>query len=118
MAATILTKADFIEKVADFENNNGEWKFKGDRPAIIDFFAPWCGPCRAMSPLIDEFSDTYAGKIDVYKVDVDAEPEIASSFGIRSIPSLLFVSKNGDPRMSVGALPRTQLKEQLEALLA
>jgi thioredoxin len=116
--ATILTKAEFIEKVADYENNNGEWKFKGARPAVIDFFATWCGPCRALSPLIDEASETYAGKIDVYKIDVDAEPELASLFGIRSIPSLLFIPMNGEPRMSVGALPRTQLKEQLEALLA
>ncbi|MCR5697958.1 MAG: thioredoxin [Marinilabiliaceae bacterium] len=116
--ATILTKAEFIEKVADYENNNGEWKFKGTRPAVIDFFATWCGPCRALSPLIDEASETYAGKIDVYKIDVDAEPELAGLFGIRSIPSLLFIPMNGEPRMSVGALPRTQLKEQLEALLA
>jgi len=114
---TILNKTTFINKVNDYENNNGEWKFKGERPAVIDFFATWCGPCRALSPLVEEMSNEYAGKVDIYKVDVDAEPELASLFGIRSIPSLLFIPMNGQPKMSVGAMPRQQLKEQIETLL-
>ena len=114
---TILNKATFIEKVCDYEKSNGQWQFKGTRPAIIDFFATWCGPCRAMSPLIDEVSENYADKIDVYKIDVDAEPELAGLFSIRSIPTLLFIPTTGEPRTQIGAMQRQLLKEQVEALL-
>ena len=91
MKATHLTKADFLTKVANYETNPNEWKFLGERPALIDFYATWCGPCKMLAPVLDELAEEYEGKIDIYKIDVDAEEELAALFGIRSVPSLLFV---------------------------
>ena len=105
-----LTKQTFLEKVFDYEKNK-EWKFAGTLPAVIDFWAPWCGPCRAVGPVIEELSKEYEGKVDFYKVNTDVEQELAGAFGIRSIPSLLFIPKGGTPQMAVGALPKEQLKE-------
>jgi len=107
-----LTKDTFIEKVFNYEKNK-EWKFEGVVPAIIDFWAPWCGPCRMVGPIIDELSNEYNGKVNFYKVNVDDEQELAGIFGIRSIPSMLFVPKNGQPKMSVGALPKEALVEAI-----
>lgn len=106
----LLTKKAFLEKVFDFEKNK-EWKFEGDLPCIIDFYADWCGPCKAVAPVLEELSDDYEGKISIYKVDTEAEQELAAAFGIRSIPSMLFVPKEGEPQMSQGALPKHQLEQ-------
>jgi thioredoxin 1 len=111
-----LTKDSFLQKVFNYEKNK-EWKFEGDVPAIIDFWAPWCGPCRMVGPIIDELSTEYAGKVNFYKVNVDDEQELAGIFGIRSIPSMLFVPKDGKPKMSVGALPKEALIEAMKAEL-
>ena len=100
-----LTKQSFLDKVFDYENET-EWKFKGDKPAVIDFYADWCGPCKMVGPVIDELSGDYKGLIDFYKIDTEEEKELASVFGIRSIPSLLFVPLNGQPQMAAGALPK------------
>ncbi len=100
-----LTKDTFIEKVFDFEKNK-EWKFSGEIPCIIDFYADWCGPCKMVAPVLEEISKEYQGKINVYKVDTEKEQELASVFGIRSIPSILFVPKEGKPQMAMGAMPR------------
>lgn len=108
-----LNSQDFKEKVFDYENNS-EWKFVGSRPAVIDFWAPWCGPCRMVGPVLDELSKEYEGRVDVYKVNVDDEQEVAGVFGIRSIPSMLFVPTAGQPKMAVGALPKDALKEAIE----
>ncbi|MBF8297213.1 MAG: Thiol-disulfide isomerase-like protein [Bacteroidetes bacterium] len=108
-----LTKQTFVEKVFDFENNP-EWKYEGELPCVIDFWAPWCGPCRAVGPVIDELSKEYAGKVNFYKINTDEEQEVAGAFGIRSIPSLLFVPKTGQPKMAVGALPKTAMKEAID----
>ncbi len=108
-----LNKQLFTEKVFDFENNS-EWKFAGSRPAVIDFWAPWCGPCRTVGPILDELSKEYEGRVDIYKVNVDDEQEVAGVFGIRSIPSMLFVPTSGQPKMAVGALPKDALKEAIE----
>lgn len=108
-----LTKETFAAKVFDFEKNQ-EWKYDGELPAVIDFWAPWCGPCKMVGPIIDELSTEYAGKVNFYKVNVDDEQEIAGVFGIRSIPSLLFVPKDGKPKMAVGALPKEALKEVIQ----
>ncbi|MBI4535915.1 MAG: thioredoxin [Ignavibacteriae bacterium] len=108
-----LTKQTFLEKVFNFEKNK-EWKFEGDLPCVIDFWAPWCGPCRAIAPVIEALSKEYAGKVNFYKVNTDEEQELAGAFGIRSIPSLLFVPLEGKPKMAVGALPKEQLKEAVE----
>lgn len=108
-----LTKKTFLEKVFDYEKNE-DWKFYGELPAVIDFWAPWCGPCKAIGPVLEELSDEYAGKINIYKVNTDEEQELSSVFGIRSIPSLLFIPKEGKPKMAVGALPKESLKEIIE----
>jgi thioredoxin 1 len=98
-----LTKETFIEKVFDFEKNT-EWKFSGNKPCIIDFYADWCGPCKMVGPIMEELSKDYTGLVDIYKVDTDKEQELSSMFGIRSIPSVLFVPMTEQPRMSVGAM--------------
>ena len=108
-----LNKQQFVEKVFDFETNS-EWKFVGARPAVIDFWAPWCGPCKAVGPVLDELAKEYEGRVDIYKVNVDDEQEVAGVFGIRSIPSMLFVPTSGQPKMAVGALPKDALKEAIE----
>jgi thioredoxin 1 len=108
-----LTKQAFIEKVFDFENNK-EWKYRGELPAIVDFWAEWCGPCRMVGPILDELSKEYASRITVYKVNTEEEPELAMVFGIQSIPSLLFIPTEGQPKMAVGALPKNVLKEVIE----
>lgn len=115
MAIIHLNMAGFLRRVADLENK--EWKFLGDKPALIDFYAPWCGPCKMLSPVLDELSDEYEGKVDIYKVNVDEEEELSAAFGIRSVPTLVFVPMNGAPQMSAGAPPKPQLKEAIERIL-
>ncbi len=104
----VLTKETFISKVFDYEKNQ-EWKYNGELPAVVDFWAPWCGPCRFLSPIIDELSEEMKGEVQFYKINTDEEQELASVFGIRSIPSLLFIPKNGKPMMAAGALPKNEL---------
>jgi thioredoxin 1 len=108
-----LTKSTFLEKVFNYEKNK-EWKFEGELPAVIDFWAPWCGPCRMVGPVIEELSEEYKGKVNFYKVNTDEEQELAGAFGIRSIPSLLLIPKEGQPKMAVGALPKESLKEAIK----
>lgn len=112
-----LTRAEFLTKVADYEKNPNEWKYLGDKPAIIDFYADWCGPCKLVAPLLEDLSKEYAGKIYVYKVDVDKEPELAQAFGIQSIPTIWFVPMKGKPQISMGALSKEQLKEYVNNVL-
>jgi thioredoxin len=108
-----LTKETFLQKVFNYEQNQ-EWKFEGELPCVIDFWAPWCGPCRMVGPIIEELSKEYEGKVNFYKVNTDEEQELAGAFGIRSIPSLLLVPKEGQPKMAVGALPKAALKQAVE----
>jgi thioredoxin 1 len=108
-----LSKQSFLEKVYNYEANN-EWKYEGELPCVVDFWAPWCGPCRVVGPVMDELSEEYAGKVNFYKVNTDEEQELAGAFGIRSIPSLLLVPKSGQPKMAVGALPKNALKEAID----
>ena len=117
MKATNITKQDFINKVMDYKSNPSEWKYKGDKPAVIDFYASWCGPCRMLAPILDEIAKEYDGKIYVYKVDTEAETELAQLFGIRSIPSILFVPMDGQPMMMQGALPKAELQQVIEEKL-
>lgn len=112
-----LDKAGFLKKVMDYESNSTEWKYLGDKPAIIDFYATWCGPCRQLAPVLDELAKEYASQIYIYKVDTDKEKELAAAFGIRSIPSLLFIPMKGKPQMGQGALPKSMLKEAIDSFL-
>lgn len=111
-----LTKETFIEKVFDYENEN-EWKFKGDKPAIIDFYADWCGPCKTVAPIMEELSNEYAGRVDIYKIDTEDQHELAAKFGIRSIPSILFIPLEGQPEMAMGALPKTSFVQGIKEVL-
>lgn len=106
----------FKSKVFDFEKNT-DWKFEGDKPAVIDFYADWCGPCKMVAPILEELSKEYAGKIDIYKVDTEAEQELVGIFGIRSIPSILFIPMNDKPQMAAGALPKDTFKQAFADVL-
>jgi thioredoxin 1 len=111
-----LTVETFKQKVFDFEKNT-EWKFNGNKPAIIDFYADWCGPCKMVAPILEELANEYDGKLDIYKVDTESEQELASVFGIKSIPSLLFIPKDSQPQMAMGALPKDSFKKAFKDVL-
>lgn len=111
-----LTKEMFLEKVFNYENGQ-EWKYEGELPCIIDFYADWCGPCKMVAPILEELAAEYDGKIKIYKIDTEAEQELASVFGIRSIPSILFVPKEGQPQMAMGALPKSTFKKAIDEVL-
>ncbi|MBP3318362.1 MAG: thioredoxin [Alistipes sp.] len=117
MATINLTKSDFLRRVMDLESTPNEWKFLGDKPAVIDFFAPWCGPCKMLSPVLEELAEEYDGKVDIYKVNIDKEEDLATIFGIRSVPTLIYIPMVGNPRKTMGAMPKAQLKEHLDNLL-
>jgi thioredoxin len=112
-----LTKAEFLSRVANYETNPSEWKYLGDKPALIDFYADWCGPCKAVAPVLEELAAEYGDSIYIYKIDTEAEQELAALFGIRSIPSLLFIPMDEQPQMATGAIPKQQLKEAIDDLL-
>ena len=112
-----LTQAEFLKKVADYKKNPNEWVYLGSVPAIVDFYADWCGPCKQIAPVLEQLAKDYKGKIVIYKVNTDKEQELARVFGIRSIPSLLFVPKDGKPQMAMGALPREELKKMIDTFL-
>ena len=112
-----LTKAAFLEKVFNYENNPEVWKYTGDKPAIVDFYATWCGPCRVTSPILKELAAEYGGEIYIYKVDVDKEPELARMFGVQSIPTFLFIPMDEQPQMGMGALPKKSFKEVIDTFL-
>ena len=112
-----LTKAEFLAKVYNFEKNPEEWKYEGDKPAIVDFYATWCGPCKALAPVLEELAKEYTGKVYIYKIDVDKEEELAGAFGIRSIPTLLWIPQSGKPTVTQGALPKPELKKMIDDTL-
>ena len=111
-----LTLETFKEKIMNFETNK-DWKFEGKLPAILDFYAGWCFPCKTISPILDELSKEYDGKINIYKIDTEDQQELSSIFGIQSIPAVLFIPMNGEPQMSLGALPKSKFKEIIEDVL-
>ena len=111
-----LTKQIFLEKVFNYEKNK-DWMYEGNLPAIIDFYADWCGPCKMIAPVLEELSDEYAGKINIYKVDTEAEQELAAAFAIRSIPSMLFIPMSEQPQMANGALPKQELHKLIKEVL-
>lgn len=112
-----LTKADFLTKVMDYETNPQEWKYLGDKPAIIDFYADWCGPCKMIAPILEELAEEYKDDIYIYKINTENEQELAAMFNIRSIPTLLFVPMEGQPQLAQGAMPKASFKEAIEGVL-
>ncbi len=117
MATIHLTTQEFKEKVYNYDANPDTFKYEGSMPAIVDFFATWCGPCRALSPVLDELAKEYEGKILIYKVDVDKNEELSQVFGIRSIPTLLYIPKNGKPSIAPGAPSKAHLRQMIEDMI-
>jgi thioredoxin 1 len=111
-----LTAKDFKEKVFNYETGN-EWKYEGNLPAIVDFYADWCSPCKMVAPILEDLALEYSGKIMVYKVNTENEQELASVFGIQSIPTLLFIPKEGQPQAAMGALPRQTFVNVIQDVL-
>jgi len=116
MALEHLTKQTFKEKVFNFETNK-DWKFEGEVPCVIDFYADWCAPCKMVAPILEELQEEYGDKLNIFKVNTEVERELAGMFGIQSIPSILFVPKEGQPQMSMGALPKDTFKKAFAEVL-
>jgi len=116
MATIQITTQDFKDKVFNYETEK-DWKYQGELPAIIDFYADWCGPCKVVAPVLEELSNEYEGKLLIYKVDTEVEQELAAVFGIQSIPTFIFINSAGEPAMQPGALPKHVFKQLIEEKL-
>ncbi len=112
---TVLTEEQYKTSIEDFTTQ--DWKYLGDGPVVVDFYADWCGPCRKLAPVMDELAGEYAGKVKFYKVNVDNAAALSAAYGIRSIPSVLFIPAEGEPQMNVGLISKEEFKEKLEELL-
>jgi len=117
-----LTKSEFLKRVVDYEKNKSEWIYKGDKPAIIDFYADWCGPCKKVAPVLEELAGEYAGKVYIYKINIDKEPELAGLFGVKNIPTFLIIPMKGKPQLSSGASSvyaenKTRFKQIIDEVL-
>lgn len=112
-----LNKEEFLKKVVDYQNNPNEWKYLGDKPALVDFYASWCGPCKMVAPILEELAAEYGDSIVIYKVNTEKEPELAGVFGIRSIPTLIFIPLEGDPRIAQGAMGKADFKKAIDTIL-
>lgn len=111
-----LTSAEFKTKVADY--TSADWKYLGDKPAIVDFYATWCGPCKQLSPVLAELAAQYDGQVVIYKIDIDKQPEVAAAFGVQSIPTLLFIPAGGGlPQIQQGAMPKDALVKVIDTEL-
>ncbi len=112
-----LTEAQFLEKVYNYQETPDELIYLGDKPALVDFYATWCGPCKALAPVLEQLAEEYAGEIYIYKVDAEKERGVATAFGIRAYPTLLFIPLEGKPTLAQGALPKDELKEAIEEVM-
>ena len=117
-----LTKEKFLKEVWDYESSPKEWKYKGDKPALIDFYADWCGPCKTAAPILEELSKEYTGKIVIYKIDTQVERELAGVFGVSGIPAFLYIPMEGKPSMTSGiartkADTKKMFKENIDKML-
>lgn len=116
MATIHLTAEGFKEKIFDYSADD-QWKYKGNLPAVVDFYADWCGPCKAIAPVLEELSTEYEDQVIIYKIDTDKEEELSTLFGIQSIPTLLFIPLNGAPMLQKGAIPKAAFKQVIEERL-
>ena len=116
MATVQLTAEGFREKIFDYTKDE-DWKYAGTLPAIVDFYADWCGPCKAVAPVLEELSNEYEGKVVIYKIDTDKEEELSALFGIQSIPTLLFIPMEGAPMLQKGAIPKIAFQQGIEERL-
>lgn len=112
-----MDKKMFLSKVMNYEDGTKEWKYLGDKPCIIDFYADWCGPCKMVAPVLEEIATEYEGKLYVYKINTEHEEELSAVFSIKSIPTILFVPMEGKPQLTQGALPKASIKEAIENVL-
>ncbi len=112
-----MNKAMFLERVFNYEKNPDTWVYEGNKPAIIDFYADWCGPCKKIAPIMAQLAEEYKDQIVIYKVDTDKERELAQVFQIRSIPSILFIPAEGQPQMTMGALPKAEFEKMIKEVL-
>jgi thioredoxin len=117
MKTVHLTKEEFLSRIVNYEEHPTEWKYLGDKPAIVDFYASWCGPCRMIAPVLEELAKQYENRIYIYKVDTEQERDIATVFNIRSIPTLLFIPMNDTPQIAQGAMSKAQLEEAINRVL-
>jgi thioredoxin len=111
-----LTTDGFKSKVFNYEESK-TWKYAGSKPAILDFYAEWCGPCKMLGPMLEDLATKYDGKLEVYKIDTDKEPELSSLFNIQSVPTLFFVPVEGEPQFALGALPKAELERAISEVL-
>lgn len=116
MATIQITTQEFKEKIFNYETEQ-EWKYRGELPAIIDFYADWCGPCKMVAPVLEELSEEYEDRLVVYKVNTETELELSHVFGISSIPTFIFIGANGEPMMQPGAFPKAVFKRVIEEKL-
>lgn len=118
MAIQHLTKQEFVERFHDVDTNPTGWDGKHALPVIIDFYATWCPPCKALAPLLEELAEEYAGKIEIYKIDVDQEEELTALYNVRTVPTLLFARPSDEkPNLMLGVMGISELKEKVETLL-
>jgi thioredoxin len=112
-----INKEQFLQKVVNYEVNSTEWKYLGDKPAIIDFYASWCGPCKMVAPILEELAEEYGDSIVIYKVNTEKERELSSAFGIRSIPTLIFVPMGENPQVVQGAMGKADFRKVIDEVL-
>lgn len=117
MKAIELNAEEFRKQVYDYEKNPDDWKYEGELPAVIDFYATWCGPCKMMAPVMETLAGEYEGRVRIYKIDVDKEQRLAALFGVRSIPTFLFIPKTGKPQHAMGAMDISQMRKLIDSTL-
>lgn len=112
-----MNKQMFLDKVFDYTTGATEWKYKGDKPAVIDFYATWCGPCRMVAPILKDLAKEYGDSIVIYKVDTDKEKELSMAMGIQSLPTIVFIPQNGQPQVIVGAADKSTFQRAINEVL-